>query len=139
MLSAVGYVARDGRSEFLTEGCDLLAQYLKQHPHDADAWNIRLLHSVGPDVQTGIYPFQLNLIKTALRCCPDDPAICLWNTASRLERRRQAEQSRSITPLARRVFAKENQLRNLLEKRGVINQYGGWIVRYSHRAWDYYF
>ena len=139
LLSAVDYVPRDDRSAFLTEGRTLMAQLLREHPHDADAWNLYLLQSIGYPGELPIYSFQLDRIKAALRNCPDDPLIRLWDTCGRLERRRQSVRSSAPTILDRRAFAKERQLRDLLEKRGVLNSRESFTVRYSHRSDDYYF
>ncbi len=82
MLGAVGYVPAGAQSKFLTEGRELLAQFLKEHPHNADAWNIDLLHFAGAPQEPGVAAFQMVQIKTALTNCPngsDDPPVeCLW-------------------------------------------------------------
>ena len=139
MLSAVDYVPRNGRSAFLSEGRRRMAQLLKEHPHYADAWNIYLLHAIDLPGELSIYPFELEEIKTALRNCPDDPSIRLWDIASRLERRRQSKRSSSITRIDRQAFAKERQLRRELEKRGILDQHDSLIVRYRHGSKDYDF
>ena len=138
LLSAVNYVSRDQRTIFFLEGRDHLARFLKEHPHDPDAWNIYLLQSISGFCEEGIYPFQLERLKAALRNCPDDPALRQWDAAVKLQRRRESEHNRSITPTDRQFYGKKERLEDLLKKRGIIDQYGGFNVRYPLRAMDYF-
>ena len=138
-LSAGKYVPRQERTVFFLEGRDRLARFLEEHPHDADAWNLFLMHSIPAFCEWGVYPFQTEQIRRALRNCPDDPAVRLWDEVERLERRTEHEHSRSITPTAKRYFAKKEQLEETLRNRGVVDKHGGLAVRYPTRAADYYF
>lgn len=134
MLSAIGYVQRWVRSTFLVEGRELLARFLKEHPHDANAWNIDLLHYVGFPGEVQFEPYQMERIRAALENCPTDSTIRLWDAYRRLYRQRlEMENFSGFTPLAYRLSAKERQLIEQLRRRGAYD------FRFEQRSYDYYF
>ena len=133
MLSAVGYVERRYRSKFLIEGRELLEQFLKEHPHNADAWNMDLLHYIGYPGEAQFVAYQMERIGTALKNCPDDPTIRLWADLGRLSQQRQAEVDNDITPTEHQRSKKQSQLDKQLEKRGVYD------FRFKQRSYGYYF
>ena len=119
-LSAVGYVPRFLRSTFLIEGRELLAQFLREYPQDAEAWNIDLLHYVGFPGEVQFYEYQMERIAAARKNCPDDPTIRLWVDLGFLTLLGQVEVDIDDRPssLVYRRSAKERQLSSQLAKRG---------------------
>ena len=134
LLNNVGYVPRAGRSAFLTEGRARLARLLREHPHDADAWNLLLLHSTGFEGRLNVYPFLQAQIRQALANCPDDSSIRLWADTCQLELARPADETNFPTPDERRMFDEEDRLLKMLEQRGLI---GESAFRFSHRIDEY--
>ncbi len=133
MLSAAGYVERRYRSKFLLEGRELLAQFLREHPHNADAWNLALLHFVGPPGEMGdMVAFQIEWIKTALQNCPGNPTIRLWDAYGRLSRQRREETNPGITQTVLRCSRKQDQLDKQLGRRGTFD------LRFKQRSYRYY-
>ena len=133
MLSAVGYVERRSRSRFLIEGREGLAHFLKEHAHNAAAWNIDLLHFVGYPGETQVAAFQMERIETALQNCPDDPTIRLWAAFGRLTRQQRAETNSDITPTEVQRSKKQSQLDKQLKEQGAFD------FRFKQRSYDYYF
>jgi hypothetical protein len=132
ILSEIDYQPAYCKSSYVTEAKGLLEKILKDHPANAEAWNVYLANyyrfrfaGTSPDSQQPVvYEHQKSIILNAHKNCPSDPCIKLW-----LERCKPDEKTNDVdsdsniglTPLI-----------ELLKKNGIYD------VEYADVNYGYY-